>query len=72
MVSDIEAARAVRVDSGVDVSEVFHRGGSGDRLSGPDPARRSYSSFASFSDPDGNGFVRPNAGGASGRGRLGP
>ncbi len=55
--SDIEAARAELVDGGVDVSELFHRVGSGDRLSGPDPARRSYSSLASFSDPDGNGWL---------------
>ena len=57
IVSDIEAARAELVDRGVEVSEVFHRVGRGDRLSGPDPARRSYSSLASFSDPDGNGWL---------------
>ena len=57
IVSDIEAARADFVERGVDVSEVFHREGRGDRLSGPDPARRSYSSLASFSDPDGNGWL---------------
>jgi len=57
VVSDIEAARAELVDRGVDMSEVFHRGGRGDRLSGPDPARHSYGSFASFSDPDGNGWL---------------
>jgi catechol 2,3-dioxygenase-like lactoylglutathione lyase family enzyme len=57
VVSDIEAARAELVDRGVDVSEVFHRAGREGRLSGPDPERRSYSSFVSFSDPDGNGWL---------------
>ena len=57
VVSDIEAARAELVEHGVDVSEVFHRVGGGDRLSGPDPARRSYGSYASFNDPDGNGWL---------------
>ena len=58
VVSDIEAARAELVDRGVDVSEVFHRRGPGQPpLSGPDPERRSYASFATFSDPDGNGWL---------------
>jgi catechol 2,3-dioxygenase-like lactoylglutathione lyase family enzyme len=57
IVSDIEAARAELVDRGVDVSGVFHRGSRGDRLEGPDPERRSYGSLASFSDPDGNGWL---------------
>jgi catechol 2,3-dioxygenase-like lactoylglutathione lyase family enzyme len=57
VVSDIEAARAELVDRGVDVSEVFHRADREGRLSGPDPARRSYASFVSFSDPDGNGWL---------------
>jgi catechol 2,3-dioxygenase-like lactoylglutathione lyase family enzyme len=58
VVSDIEAARAVLVGRGVDVSEVFHRAGPGKPpVSGPDPARRSYASFASFTDPDGNGWL---------------
>jgi catechol 2,3-dioxygenase-like lactoylglutathione lyase family enzyme len=58
IVSDIEAARSQLVNRGVDVSEVFHRGGPGQgRLNGPDPARRSYASFASFSDPDGNSWL---------------
>ena len=40
------------------MSEVFHRVGPGKpTLSGPDPARRSYSSFASFRDPDGNSWL---------------
>ena len=69
IVSDIEAARKELSARGVEVSEAFH--GAGDvhtgtdvpylfgsrRVSGPDPARASYSSFASFSDPDGNGWL---------------
>ena len=39
------------------MSEPFHRGGSEGRLSGLDPQRRSYASFTSFSDPDGNGWL---------------
>ena len=58
VVSDIEAARAELVGRGVDVSEVFHRAGPGKPpQSGPDPNRRSYGSFATFSDPDGNGWL---------------
>ena len=55
IVSDIEAARAEVVGRGVDASEVFHGSPFGDgRLSGPDPERQSYRSYASFGDPDGN------------------
>ena len=54
VVSDIEVARAELADRGVDVSEVFHYAGSEGRVSGPDPERRSYLSWASFSDPAGN------------------
>jgi catechol 2,3-dioxygenase-like lactoylglutathione lyase family enzyme len=64
VVSDIEAARAELLERGADVSEpfhdvggVFHHAGTEGRVSGPDPERRSYSSFASFSDPDGNEWV---------------
>jgi catechol 2,3-dioxygenase-like lactoylglutathione lyase family enzyme len=58
IVSDIEAARAELASRGIKVSEVFHRGAAPDsRLSGPDPERRSYASFASFSDPDGNSWL---------------
>ena len=64
IVSDIEAARDALVAHGVDASEVFHDAGGGfnrfdgdARASGPDPKRRSYASFASFSDPDGNGWL---------------
>jgi catechol 2,3-dioxygenase-like lactoylglutathione lyase family enzyme len=58
VVSDIEAARAELVDRGVEVSEVFHRAGPGySPVSGVDPGRHSYASFATFSDPDGNAWV---------------
>jgi catechol 2,3-dioxygenase-like lactoylglutathione lyase family enzyme len=58
VVSDIQAARAELVGRGVDVSEVFHRAGPGKPpVSGPHPARASYSSFATFSDPDGNTWL---------------
>jgi catechol 2,3-dioxygenase-like lactoylglutathione lyase family enzyme len=69
IVSDIEAARAELLGRGVKVSEVFHDAGdvhAGSdqpflfgrlRVSGADPERRSYRSFASFNDPDGNGWL---------------
>src|SRR3712207_1210253 len=58
VVSDIQSARAELADRGVDVSEVFHRDGPGNPpLSGPHPERRSYSSYATFSDPDGNEWL---------------
>jgi hypothetical protein len=58
VVSDSEAARAELVARGADVSEVTHREGPGKPpLKGPHPERRSYSSFASFSDPDGNNWL---------------
>ena len=57
VVSDVEAARAELVARGVDVSEVFHRAPGEAPVSGLEPSRRSYSSFASFSDPDGNGWL---------------
>jgi catechol 2,3-dioxygenase-like lactoylglutathione lyase family enzyme len=56
VVSDIDAARADLVRRGVEVSDVFHRDG-GQLLPGPDPERRSYLSYASFSDPDGNSWL---------------
>jgi catechol 2,3-dioxygenase-like lactoylglutathione lyase family enzyme len=55
-VSDIDAARADLIGRGVEVSEVFHRD-AGQLVPGPDPERRSYLSYASFSDPDGNGWL---------------
>jgi catechol 2,3-dioxygenase-like lactoylglutathione lyase family enzyme len=57
VVSDIEAARAHLVGRGVVVSEIFHKApGTGPRP-GLDPERRSYASFATFTDPDGNGWL---------------
>ena len=56
VVSDIEAAREDLIRRGVEVSELFHRGESG-LAPGPDPERRSYFTYASFSDPDGNGWL---------------
>jgi catechol 2,3-dioxygenase-like lactoylglutathione lyase family enzyme len=69
IVSNIEAARKELLDCGVEISEVFH--GASDvyagtdepylfgriRVNGPDPEHRSYRSFASFRDPDGNGWL---------------
>jgi catechol 2,3-dioxygenase-like lactoylglutathione lyase family enzyme len=57
VVSDIEAAHAELVARGVDVSEVFHRWVGEAPSSGPDPARRSYASYATFRDPDGNEWL---------------
>jgi len=67
-VSDIEAAQDELVRRGVEVSEVYHcatgtacrfRDGEGvfQRVGGPVPDHTSYSSFASFSDPDGNSWL---------------
>jgi catechol 2,3-dioxygenase-like lactoylglutathione lyase family enzyme len=66
IVSDIESIRDGLLAVGVEVSEVFHEGilgarfhpaGADDRVSGPAPDHKSYGSFASFSDPDGNGWL---------------
>jgi catechol 2,3-dioxygenase-like lactoylglutathione lyase family enzyme len=66
IVSDIEAARDELAARGVDVSEVFYPGTPGAqfqpndtsvRVKGPAPDHASYSSFATFSDPDGNGWL---------------
>ena len=58
VVSDIEAARAELVNRGVDVSEIFHVAGPGHPpIPGPDPERRSYFSYATFKDPDGNTWL---------------
>ena len=58
IVSDIEAARAELINNGVDVSPVFHRAGpEKPPVRGPDPQRRSYFSYATFSDPDGNRWL---------------
>jgi len=62
IVSDIQAARDELVRRGVEVSEVFHFAGwnrvaPDARVSGPAPDGRSYASFVSFNDPDGNGWL---------------
>jgi catechol 2,3-dioxygenase-like lactoylglutathione lyase family enzyme len=66
IVSGIEAARYELAARGVEVSEVFHAGtpgaqfkpdGMSGRVSGPAPDNASYGSFATFSDPDGNGWL---------------
>jgi catechol 2,3-dioxygenase-like lactoylglutathione lyase family enzyme len=64
IVEDIDAARNELMARGVDVSEVwhdetgiFHHAGSKGRVPGPDPQGSSYGSWASFSDPDGNGWL---------------
>jgi len=66
VVSDIQAAHDELVARGVKVSEVFHPGtpgaqfqsnGAGGRVSGPAPDHGSYGSFATFRDPDGNGWL---------------
>ena len=64
VVDDIEAARAELVGHGAQVSDVFHdaggvfhHAGTTARVPGPDPQRRSYASFASFRDPDGNSWM---------------
>jgi catechol 2,3-dioxygenase-like lactoylglutathione lyase family enzyme len=59
-VDDVEAARAQLVAQGVAVTEAYHGGmffGSKPRVPGPDPQRRSYFTYASFTDPDGNGWL---------------
>ena len=69
IVSDIEAAREELLGHGVKISEVFHDGGGVSagadepylfgrlRVNGRDPDHRSYRSFVSFNDPDGNGWL---------------
>jgi len=57
VVQDIDAARAELIGHGVDVSEVFHYSDKRERVRGRDPEGRSYRSWASFSDPDGNGWL---------------
>jgi catechol 2,3-dioxygenase-like lactoylglutathione lyase family enzyme len=69
IVSDIEAARNELLGRGIEVSQVFHAAGDVHtgtdepylfgrrRIDGRDPERGSYRSYASFSDPDGNGWL---------------
>jgi catechol 2,3-dioxygenase-like lactoylglutathione lyase family enzyme len=54
-VYDIDAARADLVRRGAEVSGLFHLAGG--PVPGPDPEGRSYQTYASFSDPDGNGWL---------------
>ncbi len=63
-VTDIEAARAELVACGAEMSEVFHdaggvfhHAGTAARVPGPAPDHQSYGSFASFADPDSNGWL---------------
>jgi catechol 2,3-dioxygenase-like lactoylglutathione lyase family enzyme len=63
VVTEIDAARAELADRGAEVSEVFHdaggvfhHAGTEGRVAGPAPDHKSYGSFVSFSDPDGNGW----------------
>jgi catechol 2,3-dioxygenase-like lactoylglutathione lyase family enzyme len=55
VVSDIDAAREDLISRGVEVSGLFHLDGG--PVPGPDPQRRSYQTYATFSDPDGNGWL---------------
>ena len=64
VVPDIEAARTALISRGVNVTNVFHDIGgvfyhqsAAYEIPGLDPARRSYGSYARFSDPDGNEWV---------------
>jgi catechol 2,3-dioxygenase-like lactoylglutathione lyase family enzyme len=64
VVTDIDAVRTELTSRGAQVSEVFHdaggvfhHGGTAGRAAGPAPNHQSYGSFASFSDPDGNGWL---------------
>ncbi|AWN44472.1 glyoxalase [Methylobacterium durans] len=57
IVSDIEAAHADLVARGVAVGDVFHRQVGATAEPGVDPARRSYASYATFVDPDGNSWL---------------
>jgi catechol 2,3-dioxygenase-like lactoylglutathione lyase family enzyme len=57
VVTDLEAARAELVRRGAMVSETFHSTPGNKPAPGMDPERRSYTSFAAFKDPDGNGWL---------------
>jgi catechol 2,3-dioxygenase-like lactoylglutathione lyase family enzyme len=59
IVSDIEAAHKRIVASGIGATEVFHGSpfSPAGRISGPDPERKSYSSYVAFQDPDGNAWI---------------
>jgi catechol 2,3-dioxygenase-like lactoylglutathione lyase family enzyme len=64
IVDDLDAAREELISRGADVGEIwhdetgiFHHAGTEARVPGPDPKGQSYGSWASFSDPDGNGWL---------------
>jgi catechol 2,3-dioxygenase-like lactoylglutathione lyase family enzyme len=64
IVTDIQATRDDLLSRGIAVSApfhdpggIFHHAGADHLVSGPNPQRKSYASYASFSDPDGNGWV---------------
>jgi catechol 2,3-dioxygenase-like lactoylglutathione lyase family enzyme len=64
IVSDIQAARDDLLRRGIEISEpfhdaagIFHHASAKRLVSGPNPQRKSYASYASFIDPDGNGWV---------------
>jgi hypothetical protein len=64
VVDDVEAARADIASRGVEISEVFHEANGGipranteGRVPGLAPERATYFSFATFNDPDGNGWI---------------
>lgn len=64
VVDDIQAAREELAARGADISEVFHdavgifhHAGTAQRIPGPAPENATYGTFASFSDPDGNGWI---------------
>ena len=56
IVSDIEAVRNALIETGIDVSEIFHLGPNG-FLGGPDPEHGTYRTLATFNDPDGNSWL---------------
>lgn len=60
VVDDLEQARADLISRGAEVSGIFHNvydSGAQERVDGPAPDGRSYASFATFTDPDGNGWL---------------
>jgi catechol 2,3-dioxygenase-like lactoylglutathione lyase family enzyme len=64
IVSDISAARDQLLRRGIEIGEpfhdaggIFHHANAKDLVRGPNPQRKSYASYASFSDPDGNGWL---------------
>jgi catechol 2,3-dioxygenase-like lactoylglutathione lyase family enzyme len=56
VVTDVEATRADLVGRGIDVSEPYHFGPNGQEP-GVDPQHANFATYASFSDPDGNGWL---------------